>query len=218
MKKDVYNHERIFDKWEAQLTPKYIEEGLTKENSKIFVDYFVYSGKTKSKGHTNRTRSKIKNIFLGLQKRGIKDISKVTEKQVEDYFLDWCKTHSEDYVKRFLAFWNWWKKVNRQEGKVVQNIILDLKDFRNGSNGESNFVWLNKKEFDKFRNYFDKDKQLILLFCFDTIIRAPTELLSLKRENIYEKNGEIWVDIPKGISKTIGRKFNLVYSGELILK
>jgi len=217
-KRDVYNHTKNFEDWKSQLTPKYIEEKLTKLNSKLFVDYFIYLGNTKSKGHTNRTRSKIKSIFIGLQKKGIKDISKITEKQVNDYFLGWCKTHSEDYVKRFLAFWSWWKKENRRNGIVIQDIILDLKDFKNGSSGESNFVWLNKENFDKFRSYFDEDKQTILLFCFDSIIRAPTELLSLKVENIYQKNGEVWIDIPKSISKTIGRKFNLVYSGESVLK
>ena len=65
--------------------------------------------------------TKIKSIFSGLQKKGIKDISKVTEKQVNDYFLVWCKTHSIDYVGRFLAFWNWWKKENRS----AYDIVLD---------------------------------------------------------------------------------------------
>jgi len=217
-KKDLFNHIKNFDRWVEQITPKYIEEGLTKENSKLFVDYFKWLGATKSKGYAYRNLTKIKSIFSGLQKKGIKDISKVTEKQVNDYFLDWCKTHSVDYVGRFLAFWNWWKKENRREGKIVQDIVLDVKDFKNGNNKDSVFVWLTKEEFDKFRKYFDEDKQTILLFCFDTIIRAPTELASLKAENIFQKNGEVWVNIPTEISKTIGRKFNLVYSGEVVLK
>lgn len=218
-KVDIYNHEKNFDAWLEQLTPKYLEEGLTKENSKIFVDYFIYLGKTKSKGHTNRTRSKIKNIMLGLQNKGVEDISKVTEKQINDYFLEWCKTHSIDYIKRFQAFWNWWKKENRRKGVIAQDIILDMKDFQNGKqNNISNFVWLSKEDFEKFRSYFEEDKQIILLFCFDSIIRAPTEVCSLKVENIFEKNGEVWVEIPIEISKTIGRKFNLCYSGVEVLK
>ena len=66
------------------------------------------------------------------------------------------------------------------------------------------------------RSYFEEDKQTLLLFCFDSLIRAPTELFSLKVENIYKKNGEVWIEIPNEISKTIGRKFNLVYSGGMI--
>jgi hypothetical protein len=35
---------------------------------------------------------------------------------------------------------------------------------------------------------------------------------------IYEKGDEVWVDIPNDLSKTIGRKFNLVYSGNSVLE
>ncbi|MEK6918343.1 MAG: site-specific integrase [Nanoarchaeota archaeon] len=217
-KKDVFNHAKIFEAWKEQLTPDYIEGGLTKTNSDFFVNYFDYLSKTKTIGYANRNRSKLRSIFLGLQKQGVKDISKITEKQVNDYFYEWCKSHSIDYIKRFRAFWNWLRKENRRKGVVVQDIVIDLKDFKNEDKRESNFVWLTKEEFDKFRSYFDEDKQTILLFCFDSIIRAPTELLSLKVENIFEKKNEVWINIPKEISKTIGRKFNLVYSGEIILK
>lgn len=217
-KRDVFRHAENFEAWKEQLTPKYIEEGLTKQNSKIFVDYISSLGEKKSLNYANRNKSKIRSILIGFQNKGINDISKVREKEVEDYFNEWCKTHSVDYVKRFLAFWNWWKKKNRKEGVIVQDILLDLKDFQKEDDNESNFVWINKEEYDKFRSYFDEDKQTILMFCFDSIIRAPTELLSLRTENIYEKGDEVWLEIPKSISKTIGRKFNLVYSGELILK
>lgn len=217
-KRDLYNDEGRFNSWTNQITPKYLEEGLTKENSKIFIEYFSYLGKTKSIGYANRTRTKVRSFLIGLQKKGVKDITKVTEKQVNDYFYEWCKEHSMDYVKRFSAFWNWYRKINRKNGIIISNIELDLKDFKKSHKIESTFVWLTKGEFDEFRKYFDKDKQLILLFCFDTIIRTPTELLSLRVENIYDKKGEVWIDIPNEISKTIGRKFNLVYSGDVLLE
>lgn len=228
MKKDVFNHKRGWENWKAQLTPKYIVEGLTKENSKLFIDYLldlekgVNIPKNAPKGPRdiktlNRLRSKISAIFKLLQKEGIKDISKATEKQVIDFFSEWHKNHTVDYAKRFRAFWNWWMTKNRREGNIVPDITIDLSTSEKNS-GESMFVWLTKEEFDKFRKYFDEDKQTILQFCFDTIIRAPTELMSLKTENIYEKGDEVWVDIPNDISKTIGRKFNLVYSGNSVLE
>lgn len=217
-KKDIYNHERTFNRWTSQLTSKYIEGGLNKINSKLFTEYFIDLGKRKSAGYVNRNRSKIKSIFIGLEKKGVKDIRKATMNQVEEYFFEWCKTHSVDYAQRWNAFWSWYKTKNRREGIIVQEITLKLNDFGNGNKKESSFVWLTKEEFDKFRSHFDKDKQLILLFCFDSIIRSPTELMSLKVENIYIKNDEVWLHIPEEISKTIGRKFNLVYSGDLILE
>jgi len=219
MKKDVFNHKVFYKKWEDKLTSKYIEGDLTKENSVLFIKYIKHLSESKSVGYANRNRSKVKQILRALQNKGVHDITRATLKQVEDYFYEWKKAgHSEDYAKRWNALWNWYKEQNRREGKVVLDLSINLKNFKQKDAGESSFVWLTKDEFDKFRSYFDEDKQTILLFIFDSLIRYPTEILSLKVENIFEKNGEVWVEIPKEISKTIGRKFNLVYAGESILK
>jgi integrase len=226
-KRDIFNHGENWDYWKKELTPNYIEEGLTKENSKLYIQYLTdlelgaNMPKTARKGARdvktlNRLRSKMVCIFKILQNNGIKDVSKATETQVTKIFYDWVKAgHSPDYSKRFKAFWHWWANVNRKQGKVIADITEDIDTTPKDDGGS--FVWLTKEEFDEFRKYFDEEKQIILLFCFDTIIRAPTELLSLKVENVYTKSKEVWIEIPKEISKTIGRKFNLVYSGDLIL-
>ncbi|PJE81146.1 hypothetical protein COU58_04235 [Candidatus Pacearchaeota archaeon CG10_big_fil_rev_8_21_14_0_10_32_42] len=218
MKKDVFKHKNFYEKWENKLTSKYIEGDLTKANSELFISYIKNISESKSIGYANRNRSKVKAIIKGLQEEGVSDLPKAKLKQIEDYFYKWKKAgHSDDYAKRWNAFWNWYKEQNRREGKVVQDLSLKLGNFKQNDSGESSFVWLTKDEFDKLRSYFDEDKQTILLFMFDSLIRFPTEILSLKTENIFQKNGEVWVEIPKEISKTIGRKFNLVYAGESIL-
>jgi integrase len=218
-KRDVYNHEKNFDSWLDGLTDKYIEESLTKENSDLFIKYFKWLSERKTKGYINRNRSKLKSIFKGMQSKGIQDISKAKIKQIEDYFFEWKKAgHSIDYAKRWNAFWSWWSQINRREGKMILDLKVSLKDLQEKGDGESTFVWLTKEEFDQLRKFFDEDKQTILLFAFDTLIRFPTEILSLKTSNIYKKGDEVWVEIPTEISKTIGRKFNLVYSGEAILE
>jgi len=228
MKRDLFNHRSQWENWKEQLTPKYIEEGLTKENSKLMINYLldlekgVNIPKTARKGArdiktVNRLRSKIGQIFKLLQKEGINDISKIKEKQLTNFFYNWSKTHSPDYAKRFKAFWHWWMTKNRREGNLLPDLTEDLNTVALNGKSESNFVWLTKEEFDELRSYFEEDKQTLLLFCFDSLIRAPTELFSLKVENVYQKNGEVWIEIPNEISKTIGRKFNLVYSGGMIL-
>ncbi len=227
MKKDIFNHATGWENFKKQLTPKYIEEGLTKENSKLFIDYLLDLEQGRNiprkaiKGgrdtkHLNRLRNKMRAIFKLFQNNGIKDTTKITEKQVSDIFTEWTKTHTVDYAKRFKAFWSWWMTKNRREGKIVEDVCIDLSTTEK-NNGDRDFVWVTKEQLDKLRTYFDEDKQTILLFCFDSIIRSPTELMSLKTENIYEKGDEVWIDIPNSISKTIGRKFNLVYAGKPIL-
>lgn len=227
MKRDVFNHSSNWEHWKGELTKDYIEEGLTKENSRFYIQYLsdlelgANIPKTARKGARdvktlNRLRSKMICIFKILQKNKINDVSKATEEQITRIFSEWEKAgHSPDYSKRFKAFWHWYMNINRKKGKLIPDITEDVNTAP--KNDGSSFVWLTKEEFDNFRRYFDEDKQTILLFCFDSLIRAPTELSSLKVENIFTKGKEVWVDIPKEISKTIGRKFNLVYSGDALL-
>ena len=228
MKRDLFNHGNLFENWKSELTDDYLEEGLTKENTKLFIQYLkdmekgVNVSKVSKKGGRdpktlNRLRSKVKQILKLLQQAGINDISKVKEKEIIDFFHKWNKTHSVDYAKRFKAFWHWWMSLNRKKGNLIPDITEDLSTIEDKGRSESSFVWLTKEEFDLYRKYFNEDFQTILLFCFDTIIRAPTELLSLKVENIYHKGEEVWIEIPNEISKTFGRKFNLVYGGKPIL-
>lgn len=226
MKLDIYNHTSNWEAWKENLTDKYIEEELTKENSKLFIDYLLDMEQGRNipkksvKGGRNpktlnRMRSKIGAILRMFQNNGVKDVSKVDEKKVVEVFHNWKKEgHSNDYAKRFKAFWNWWITKNRREGILIQEVGEDLET---SNTKESIFVWITKDELMKdFIPYFEEVEQTILLFCFDTIIRSPTELFSLKVENVYNQGEEIWIDIPEDISKTFGRRFNLVYSGEAI--
>ena len=52
----------------------------------------------------------------------------------------------------------------------------------------------------------------------DSLIRSPTEILSLEVGDLFEKNGDTWVNIPDEISKVKGRLFNLMYCGEDLKK
>ena len=229
MKKDVFNHKRLWFSWKGNLSSKYIEENLTKPNSKLYIQYLtdMESGmnipKTARKGRRtpmtlNRLRSKIKQILKLLQERGINDISKAKEKDIVSFFNDWHETHSPDYSARFKAFWHWWMKVNRKEGNILADITEDISPHQlQKQKNDSKFVWLKKEEFDEFRSFFDEDSQMILSFTFDSLIRAPTELSSLKTEDIFQKKDEVWLDISNEISKTFGRKFNLVYYGDAMI-
>ncbi len=66
--------------------------------------------------------------------------------------------------------------------------------------------------------FFDVDEQTTILFIFDSLIRAPTEHLSLKVYDITQEGDEVWCIVRNEISKTYERRFNLVYSGKAILE
>jgi len=230
---DIYRHKESYDAWKKDVLNskgnpnlKYIEQDLTKENTKLFVNYILdmenginVSGArgSRSPKTLNRLRSKISSIMKFFQKKGVNDVSKATPEQVNKFFKEWVEQgHTNDYAVRFRAFWNWYMKMNRKQGETISDICIDLDT---GSKSESNFVWVTKEEFNELRKYFDEKKQLLLMFVFDSIVRSPSELFNLKVENVSQNTkGEVWINIPNEISKTFGRRFNLVYCGEQLLK
>jgi len=176
-------------------------------------------------------RQRIIQILKFLQERGIYDVSNrgkeaITKLQktlltlfsdMENGKLKTLKGEyyrsADTYAKIWTAFWHWYQKINRGNGIYLPDISEDL----NRSGKESKFVWLEKNEFDRFRKYFDDDCQTILLFCYDSLIRSPSELLNLKVFDVTERDGEVWLNVREEISKTFGSSFNLVYSGKAIL-
>jgi site-specific recombinase XerD len=224
-KRDIFNKGQSWDNWKnevlikGKVNPKYIEEGLTKENSKLLIEYiFNLELKGKAKRTCYEMKNKIKAIIKKFQERGIKDITKVKEKDVLTFFKEWKEEgHSNDYAVRLKSFWAWYMKEQRKKGVVIDDVCMDLDT---SNNNDSQFVWIKKEEgeLDKLCELLTEEEQLIVRFVMDSIIRSPTEILSLKVEDITKNNkGEVWVNIPKEISKTIGRRFNLVYTGDSIM-
>jgi len=218
MKRDVHHKLKSFDKWESLTSKKgYVEDGLTRKNSEHLLKYINY---LKERGREKRTlyenKNKIKAIMRLFENEGFNDITKLKEKDVLNFFTKWREEgHSDDYRKRFKAFWNYWMKINRREGIMIQDIIQDLEV----KQSKSIFVWITKEDLNLICEKLDYDFEVLTRFLFDSLARFPSEALSLKVENIKQNSkGEVWVNIPDEISKTFGRKFNLVYCGDMILK
>lgn len=244
-KLDVHGHEERYKHWKSTIiidndnSVKSIEDDLTKVNSDIFIKYLfdmeigANVGKNAKKGprgylRLNTVRTRLKQIFRWLQKRGIDDVTTTTARQIMGLFNDireggiktvkgekYSERSNADYAEVFSSFFHWWIRINRKEGREVSDITEDLSKQKE----ESKFVWITKDEFEKMLPYFSEDEQVMLLFVFDSLIRAPTELMSLKVKDVFERDGNVWVNIPKEITKTgFSRTLNLLYSGEPLIK
>jgi len=240
MKKDVHCHEATFFNWKERASEGGVE-GLNKSNSDILIKYIsdmetgqnVGKGSKKgsrSYGRLNVLRQKLMRIFNLLEARGINDITKADKNYsaVHGLFDDLFKgrikrldngqpyRYVSDYVRNFKAFWHWWMKINRKQGIAVEDITEDLST----ENPAVQFVYLTKEQVDEMLPYFNEQQQVLIKFLYDTIIRFPTECLSLKVKDVYEKNGEVWLSIPDEISKNnkSGRTFNLLYCGDALRK
>lgn len=235
MKVDVYNHERRYKRWKETVLAEG-EPELSSRNGELLIQYVfdMEAGRNVSRrsrkggrgyARLNTIRQRMSQLLRMLQDRGVSDVSKAPEQLVSDLFSDMDRgvittskgtpyQSASDYAKVFKAFWNWWMKVNRKRGITVHDITEDLCTTAH----QPKFVYLTKDNLEALLPFFDERQQLLLLFLFDSMIRAPTEVLSLRARHVYESDGEVWVTVPDDVSKTFGRSFNLLYCGEALLR
>lgn len=236
MKQDVYGHQQRYERWKETVQTEG-EPGLTKKNTDVLIQYILdmeiganVSRLSKKGGRSyprlNNLRQRLAQIMRMMQERNVSDITRVSEKKITELFSDMRKgviktqkgheyKSSQDYVKIFKSFWNWWIKINRKKGIKIENVAEDLDTSREE---QPEFIYIEKNDFmEKFLPYFSKEEQLILLFVYDSLIRSPTELKSLRVKDIFQKKQAVWVNIPDEISKVMGRQLNLIYCGEEVL-
>ncbi len=115
-----------------------------------------------------------------------------------------------DFVKIFKAFWHWWMKINRKQDKEIKDITLDL-DMRTD---KPRWVYLTEDQIKKLCNNCTFKYKVLIMFLFDTGIRAPTELMNVKVSDFYNDFKEL--NIREEVSKTFGRKIKLMICSPLI--
>ena len=204
MNNDVYHHRERHEKWKQEVKEEGIA-GLTKANSNIIIQFVddMEEGSNVARGSKKGGRSyirlysirnKLTRLASLLQVRGIKDITAITEKQIAKLFSDMERGNITtfsgsayksvaDYVKIFKAFWHWWMKINRKKGITIADITEDL----NASPSKPKFVYLSKSDLEQLLPYFTEEEQVMLMFLFDSIMRAPGELLSLQAKDCGSK-------------------------------
>ena len=232
---DVYNLRRRHENWKEEVCEQGIR-GLTQATSDVIIQHLadMEQGRNVARGSKKGGRSyarlynirqRLVQLSKMLQERGVNSITKLTEDQITKLFSDMERgtirtlrdkvyKSTGDYAKIFKAFWHWWMKVNRKQGKTISDITEDLST----ASAPPKFVYLTKEDVEKLLPYFPEDEQVMLMFMFDSIVLTPSELLGLEVKDVFQKDGEVWIGFTDEISKTFGRTFNLLYCGEALLK
>jgi len=231
MKIDPYNNKECYLKWKEQnegLIPK-----IGKGNSDILLRYLndmeigINVGAGSKKGARSYIRLKAlreKNVFImkkvfKLYKRD--DITKITEEEVHALFsgMENGTILREDgrryiavvdYVKIFKAFWHWWIKINRKNGVEIKDITLDL----NTKQEKPDWVYLTEEQVKRLYDSAKPYYKVLIMFLFDTGIRAPTEMMNIKVSDFYNDFKEL--QIREEVSKTFGRRIKLMLCSDLI--
>ena len=231
MKIDPYKHKERYLSWKTSVNGRI--PNLSEENSKVVLEYILDMenglnvasvSKKGARSYTRLNNLKQRMIFLIKQfeeRYALTDITKVSERVLHDFFtgikngtitrLD-GKTYESpvDYVKIFKAFWHWWQKVNRKKGVEIEDLTIDL----DTSKDKPKWVYLDEGQIKKLCDNALYDYRVLMMFLFDTGIRAPTELMNVKVSDFYNNFKEL--NIRDEISKTFGRRIKLMLCFDLI--
>lgn len=128
-----------------------------------------------------------------------------------------------DYIKSFKAFWHWFMVYMKNEkNKLIPDITeyLTVKEDR-----KPQFVYFGEvgsisveEGFKKLLNAAKPDYKVLIAFLFDSGIRAPTELMNVKRKDITPIKDKVyyWLNIRDETAKVFGRKIRLMMCCELL--
>jgi len=116
----------------------------------------------------------------------------------------------QNFVKMFKAFWHWWQKVNRKKGIEIYDLTVDL----DTSKEKPKWVYLTEEQIHRLCNEALHKYKVLMMFLFDSGIRAPGELVNLRVSDFYNDFKEL--HIRDEISKTFGRRIKLMLSSKLL--
>ncbi len=225
MKIDPYKHKEGFLAWKAKTNGNI--PSMSEEDSRIVWDYLldmeqglnVSSGSKKgSRSYIRLSSLKNRIIFLVRQfenRYGLKKITDVSERMLHEFFtgtrngtitrLDGkAYKSSADYVKVFKAFWHWHQKSSKKKGIEFADITLDLDTHRE----KPRWVYLTEEQVKKLVDNATYDYKVLIMFLYDSGIRAPTELINVRVSDFYNDFREL--NIRDEISKTFGRRIKLM--------
>jgi len=231
MKKDPYNHRKLFESWLECVDKGKRIEGLSDKNSGIVISFIkdfkigMNVSNRSRKGERsytrlNHLRQKVAFILRLLEKRGIKEITQINPEDLHRLFSDMregkIKTRTGtpykstgDYIKTFKTFWHWHQKLLKKNGKILEDITEDL-----DTRGEKpKFVYFTKEQCEKIIDKASYDLKPILALAFDSGSRV-TELANVKISDFSNDFKELM--IREETSKTFGRRIKLMLCSEQI--
>ena len=232
-KLDPYKNKEKFMRWKNKIREAGIIEWLSPINSELVIKYLndmelgintSISSKKGSRSYIRLNCLRMRLIFLlrKIQEHcNLDDITQITETQLCSFFVDMRNgvikrldgkeyMSIRDFVKVFKAFWHWWMLVSRKLNQEIRDITIYI-----DSSGEKpRWVYLNEEQIKKLYDNISFKYRTLIMFLFDTGIRAPTELMNIRKSDFSQDYKEL--NIRDEISKTFGRRIKLMLSSDLI--
>lgn len=235
---DPNNHDRQWKDWVAKGMPF---KNTTNENREIFVHFLKdmelglnvsLNGKKggRGAGRLLNLRSKLQTLGHIVHKElDISDIRKLQGKERE--ILELMKKAKElkiitdnnhgkplksvgTYVKVLKTFWHWYQKVEYKNGKHIDDITI----YMDGTDPKPEFNYFTIEHLKALCDNAKFDYKVLMMFLFDTGIRAPKELMNVQVKDLewLEKENHYSLNIKEESSKTFGRKIKLMLCSDIL--
>lgn len=231
MKIDPYKSKENYLEWR-----EFVKEGIqgiTKENSEIILTYLddMERGANIAVGSPKGARSYLRLHSLRarmyffaqiFEKRFcLEKITDITENQIISFFSEMKKgtiTKSDNkpyksvdtYTRIFRAFWHWYQKYQRKQNIEIKDITIDL-DTREE---KPDWVYLTEEQIKILADNAKPEYKILILFLYDSGIRAPTELLNVRVSDLFNDCKEL--NIRQEVSKTFGRRIKLMICSKVL--
>jgi integrase len=225
---DPYKHKERYLKWKEFPSGRFLS--LNKFHKELILKYLndmeigINISKINKKGsrsyiRLNTLRDKLTFVLEKLEERRINNILKITEEEIHSFFNDLERGIIKrkdglpykcaiDFLKIFKAFWHW----NMQKDRKLKDITAYLSI----SQQKPQWVYLTESQVIKLMDYSKFEYRVLISFLFDSGIRAPTELINIRVNDLSNDFKEC--NIREEVSKTFGRRIKLMFSSELLKK
>lgn len=240
---DPYNIKGRHESWLKKIgypqnTDYFSFTGISRDASELLTKYVLdlYSGKNLARGTRRGQRSFIHlvNVRIRLQKL-IGMMEKFSNKNLLDFteddalmvfnnmrngiilnvygnpFTDVCS-----YAKKFVAFWRWILKTQKE--KNLPNIVESLDTT---ADKKPKWSFFTLKDVEAMAEVApDQYYRTLIFFLIDSGIRAPKELMNVRVKDFSEVQGTnlLFLTVREETSKTFGRKIKLMISSDHIKK
>ncbi|USN45379.1 MAG: site-specific integrase [Candidatus Woesearchaeota archaeon] len=146
--------------------------------------------------------------FLQLIKK-LRDGQIQTRKQTGEVF-----TGIGTLIKAFKAMWHWYQRVQKKEGIIVRDITQDI----DARDKKPHFNYFTIEQLNLLCNEAKYNYRVLMMFLFDTGIRAPTELMNVKVSDLEwnEEKKHYTLTIREETSKTFGRRIKLLLCSAML--
>jgi len=159
-----------------------------------------------------------KKCFVNLQRE---EVHKLFDDMKEGRILTKRGTpylSPDDYIRDFICFWNWFMKIEAlkrerdiiEKGKTSRKEVFNIAEYLDRARKDNQFVYFSYDQLKQVLPHLSKDLRVLALFLYDSIVRSPSEISNIYVSDLGLEPDDVYVNVREEVSKTYGRKFNLV--------